>query len=68
MTNSITTQGQIQSLALANPNIYSNYELLVHMKLLVLQIQSYGITITQGNNIRVEFWDKPSVLARFVST
>jgi hypothetical protein len=61
MTNSVTTPGHSQGLALANPNTYSIYELLVHMKVLVLQIQSYRITITQGNNIRVEFWDKPSI-------
>lgn len=42
MTNSITTHGQIQALGLAQPNIYSIYELLVNMKMLVLQIQNTG--------------------------
>ena len=50
MTNSITTHGQIQALGLAQPNIYSIYELLVNMKMLVLQIQKYRISMTQGNN------------------
>ena len=61
MTNSITTHGQIQALGLAQPNIYSIYELLVNMKRLVLQIQNYRISMTQGNNNREGFWDKPSI-------
>ena len=61
MTNSITTQGQIQDLELAHHNIYSIYELQVHMKVLVLQFQSYRISMTQGSNIGERFWDKPSV-------
>ena len=61
LTNSITTQGQTQGLELAHPNIYSTYELLELMKVLVLQIQSYRISMTQGNNSREEFWDKLSV-------
>jgi hypothetical protein len=36
MTNSITTWGQIKDKELANPIIYSFYELLLHMKVLVL--------------------------------
>jgi hypothetical protein len=41
--------------------IYSIYELLMHMKVLVLQIQSYSISMKQDNNIRVEFWDISSI-------
>ena len=32
------------------PNIYPMYELLEHMKGLVLQIQSYRLSMTQSNN------------------
>ena len=32
------------------------YELLVQMKVLVLQIQSYRNFMTQGNGIREQFW------------
>jgi hypothetical protein len=46
MTNSTITQCQIQGLELAHPNIYSMYELLVYMKVLVLQVQSYRISMT----------------------
>lgn len=42
-------------------NIYSIFELLMHMKVLILQIQSYRISLTQGNNIREEFWGKTSI-------
>ena len=58
MTNSITTWGQIKDKELANPIIYSFYELLLHMKVLVLQIQNYSISETQGKNIREENWHK----------
>jgi hypothetical protein len=37
LTNLATTQAQIQSFELAHPNIYLIYELLEHMKGLVLQ-------------------------------
>jgi hypothetical protein len=36
------------------PNIYPIYELLEHMKGLVLQTQSYRISMTQGNNRKSE--------------
>jgi hypothetical protein len=39
---------------LAHTNIYPIYELLEHMKGLVLQIQSYRISMTQGNNRKSE--------------
>jgi hypothetical protein len=35
---------------LARPNIYPIYEHLMHMKGLVLQIQSFRISMTQDNN------------------
>lgn len=37
------------------------YELLVQMKVLVLQIQSYRNFMTQGNGIREQFCDKPTI-------
>ena len=45
MTNSATTQAQIQSFELE-----PIYELLVYVKKVVLQIQSCRISMTQGNN------------------
>ena len=42
-----TSQAQIQDFELICPNIS---ELLEYMKKLVLQIQSYRISMTQGNN------------------
>ena len=50
LTNSATIQAQIQGFELAHPNIYPIYELLECMKGLVLQIQNYRISMTQGNN------------------
>ena len=50
LTNSTTTQTQIQHFELFHPNIYSIYELLEHVKGPVLQIQSCRISMTQGNN------------------
>ena len=50
LTNSATTQAQIQGFELAHPNIYPIYELLECMKGPVLQIQSCRISMTQGNN------------------
>lgn len=48
MTNSATTQAQIQVFELACPNIYLRHELLECMKEPILQIQSCRITMTQG--------------------
>ena len=45
MTNSATTQAQIQSFELE-----PIYELLVYVKKVVLQIQSCRISMTQSNN------------------
>jgi hypothetical protein len=50
LTNSATSQTQIQSLELAQPTIYPIYELLEYVKEPVLQKQSYKISMTQGNN------------------
>jgi hypothetical protein len=47
MTNSATTQAQIQGFELAHHNIY---ELLEHMKKPVLLIQGRRIHVRQGNN------------------
>ena len=45
-----TSQFHFQDLELAYPNIYPIGELLESRKGLVLQIQNYRISITQGNN------------------
>jgi hypothetical protein len=50
LANPAITQAQIQSFELAHPNIYSIYELLEHMKVLVLQIQNCRISMTRNNN------------------
>ena len=50
LTNSATTQAQIQGFELAHPNIYPIYELLECVKVPVLQIQNYRISMTQGND------------------
>jgi hypothetical protein len=50
VTNSASTQAQIQGFVLAHPNIYLIYKLLEIVKGWVLQIQSCGIPMTQGNN------------------
>ena len=50
LTSSDTSQAQIQGFELAHPNIYPINELLECMKGLVLQIQNYRISMTQGNN------------------
>ena len=50
MTSLASTQAQIQVSELACSNIYSIYDLLEHMKGPVLQLQSYRISITQGND------------------
>jgi hypothetical protein len=42
--------GQIQGFRLAHPNIYPVNELLECMNRVVLQIQTYGSSITQGSN------------------
>jgi hypothetical protein len=49
LTNSTTTQTQIQHFELFHPNIYSIYELLEHVKGPVLQTQSCRISKTQGS-------------------
>ena len=43
-------QAQIQGAELAHPSIYPIYELLEHVKRPVLQIQSYRVSMTQGDN------------------
>lgn len=48
LTNSATTQAQIQGLELTHPNIYLRHELLECVKEPILQIQSCRITMTQG--------------------
>jgi hypothetical protein len=50
LTNSATTQGQIQGFGLAHTNIYLIYKLLDCMKGQVVQNQSCRISITQDNN------------------
>ena len=47
LTSSATTQAQIEGSELAQPNMYSNDELLEYVKEWVLQIQSWA---TQGDN------------------
>lgn len=44
------TQVQIQGFGLVHLKIYTVYELLECMEGLVLLIQSYRISVTQGNN------------------
>jgi hypothetical protein len=53
LNNSAITQAQIQGFELAHLNIYPIYELLEHMKGLVLQIQSFMVSRTQGN---IGYW------------
>lgn len=48
LTNSATTQAQIQGSELAHSNIYIISELLEHVKWPALQIQSFRISMTQG--------------------
>ena len=55
LTSSDTSQAQIQGFELAHPNIYPTSELLECMKGLVLQIQNYRISMTQGN-CRISEW------------
>lgn len=50
LTSSATIQVHIRGFELAHPNIYPIYELLEHVKGPVLQIQSFRISMTQGNN------------------
>jgi hypothetical protein len=50
MTESATTQAQIQGFGLAHPSIYPIYDQLEHVKGWVLQIQSCRISMTQDNN------------------
>lgn len=40
---------QIQDFKLAHPNFYPIYKLMEHVKGLVLQIQSFRISMTKGN-------------------
>jgi hypothetical protein len=47
--SSATIQAKIQAFELADPNIYPTYELLEFMKGLVLQKQSFRISMIQGN-------------------
>jgi hypothetical protein len=50
LASSDTSQAHIQGFELANANIYPIDELLEYMKGWVRQIQSYRISMTQGNN------------------
>lgn len=50
LTNSFTTQAQIQGFKLTHPNIYPILEILEHVKQPILQNQSYRISMTQGND------------------
>ena len=50
VTNSAPTQARIQGFELAHLKIYPIYELLEHVKGLILQIQSCGVFVTLGNN------------------
>ena len=51
---SSTTQDQIQGFELGHSNIYPICELLEPVKGQVLQIQSYGVSMTQGNHSVME--------------
>jgi E3 ubiquitin-protein ligase DOA10 len=48
------TQAEIQSFELAYPKIYLIYSILECVKGLVLMIQSFGISRTQGSNRMIE--------------
>lgn len=50
MIRSATTQTQIQGFEVAHPNIYPTCELLELVKGPVLQNQSCGVSLTQGNS------------------
>jgi hypothetical protein len=50
LTSSATTQAQTQGFELVHPNICPIHELLEPVKRLVLQIQSYRISMTQDNH------------------
>ena len=50
LTNSLTTQMQIQGFELAHPSIYPMYKLPELLRGLVLQNQSYTTSMTQRNN------------------
>ena len=48
--NWATTQAQTQGFEVSYPSIYPIYELMEHVKRQGQQIQSYRISMTQGNN------------------
>ena len=50
LTNSATIQAQNQGFELPHPNIYPIYELPELMKEPVMQIQSFRISMAQGND------------------
>jgi hypothetical protein len=50
LTSTYTSQTQIQGFELTHLNIYTISELLECRKVLVLQSESYRISMTQGNN------------------
>ena len=50
VTNSTTTQAQIQGYKLAHPNIYPIYELLEQVKGQIPQLLSCRNSVTQGHN------------------
>lgn len=47
LTNPTTTQAQIQNVELVHPNIYSIFEVLKHVKRLVLQTHNCRIFVIQ---------------------
>jgi hypothetical protein len=51
LTNSATTQAQIQGFELVYPNICPIYELLEHVTDTVLQIPTCSISMTENNNM-----------------
>lgn len=50
LTNSATFHTQIQNFELVHTDIYPIYNLVKHMEGLVLQIQSYRISMGQNSN------------------
>ena len=53
LVNSASNQAQIQGSELAHPKIYIIFEWMGLVKGPVLLFQSFGISMTQGNNNRI---------------
>lgn len=66
LTNPVTIQDPIQGSELAYPNIYSTYDLLEHVKGLVMQNHSLRISMTQGSSRTSErsFREGPVLMAK----